>query len=64
MLMKVSHGDVVRGLLNNSTAASLGKAAILSAVTLVGKTDVLHIRSIGRTTRTIGVMRTVGRNEM
>lgn len=60
LLINVSHGSVVCGLLNKAPSSTLGKAAILSAVSLLGKTSVLEIRSMGTTMRAIGVMRGVG----
>lgn len=60
LLMKISQGSVVCGLLKNAPRSSLGKAAVLSAITLVGNTRVLQMRSMHRTIRTIHVIRGLG----
>lgn len=59
LLMNISHGSVVCHLLSVAPRRTLGNAAILSAVYLLGNTSVLHMRSIGRTIRAMQVIRTV-----
>lgn len=59
LLINISEGSVVCHLLKNAPRSTLGKAAMLSAITLVGKTGVLQMRSIHRTIRTMEVIRGV-----
>lgn len=60
LLIKISHGSVVCHLFKAAPRRTLGKAAMLSAMTLVGNTSVLHIRSIHRTIRSIQLVRGLG----
>ncbi len=55
VLIKVSHGHVVRRTVGVATSSTLGNAATLGYFTLRQKTGVLEIRSMHRTYRTVGL---------